>query len=191
MPEPKPAQDGVLRWRASGNARTQQPKLALSCVLAALAAWLCAGGFAGWLDSCAVPAALGCWSAVLLLDLRVLQIRSRRLWLSGTSLVYQSILLGFVGDVSTVTAVRGQRSLSGGLYELVLERRDGPWLRLRVRDWHRHELCALIAALASLRPWIKMDPLVRSYAGIGGRDGRDGRGGRGGRGIVGSAVAWR
>jgi hypothetical protein len=169
MPQAAPAPGGGLRWRASGNPWTQQWKLVLSFALATVAIWLGAGGFAGWLESCAVPAALACWSAVLLLDLRVLQIRSRRLWLSGSSLVYQSILLGFVGDVSALTALRGQRSLSGALRELVLERRDGPLLRLRVSDWHEQDLRALIVALVRLRPWIKVDPLVGSYAAMSGR----------------------
>jgi len=169
MPEATPAWDGGLRWRASGNPWTQRPKLALSGVLATVAIWLCAGGFAGWLEYCPIAAALACWSAVLLLDLRVLQIRSRRLWLSGSSLVYQSILLGFVGDVSTLTALRGQRSLSGALHEMVLEGRSGPLLRLRLNDWHEQDLRALIVALVRLKPWLRLDPLVRNYAGIGGR----------------------
>lgn len=130
------------------------------------AAWFCAGGFPGWLERCPGLAALVCWFAVLLLHLHILQVRSRRLWLSGSHLVYQSLILGFVSDLSIVTGLRGHHSPSGSLRELILVCRDRPLLRLRLGDWDELDLRGLIEALVDAKPSIKLDPLVCACAGL-------------------------
>lgn len=167
MPILKPTQNhaGQIHCLACGNPRTQGSKLALSFAIVIVATWLCAGGFPGWLERSPAQAALICWSALLLLHLRTLQIRSRRLWLSGSHLVYQSIALGFISDASALTGVQGRQSSSGSLRELVLVRGGSPLLRLRLSDWQEQDLGTLIAALVRLKPSMELDPLVRTYVG--------------------------
>jgi hypothetical protein len=95
---------------------------------------------------------LAALAVAAVLVLKACQQHSRRLSLVSTLLVYSSLVVGYSADLSDLTAVSAEVSLTGAIRKITLWRGGDAVAELHMRDWNRDDLRNLLRSALALNP---------------------------------------